>query len=118
MKKGYLAAIAGATMILGAGAIAGSQDLIAAEEGIDYDAIGTIAAVDQETVVTGYDEEAIRVHLAASGFELLSLEAEDGELEGMALREGNLWEIELDPTTGRLIEAELQEDEYELQDDD
>lgn len=54
----------------------------------------------------GVDDDAVRTMLAAEGYEITKYERERGEIEVYARRDGKLWEIEVDPLTGRVTKVE------------
>lgn len=57
----------------------------------------------------GLDDEAIRAALAAEGYEVYKYERERGEVEVYARRDGQSWELKVDPRTGRVIKAEVED---------
>jgi len=48
----------------------------------------------------------LRTMLEEKGYKVLKIERETNEVEVYAKRDGQRWELELDPTTGRIREME------------
>lgn len=47
--------------------------------------------------------------LAEQGYEVKRIKDEGYELESYAMRDGKLWELKLDPTTGAILKAEIED---------
>ena len=67
------------------------------------------------TIGTTADE--VTAALEAQGYEIIEVEVEDGEIEVEYMDNGQLFEVEVDATTGMIAELEL-EDEDDGDDDD
>ena len=72
--------------------------------------LGRAVASETEDALVGTDAgptpEAIEATLAAKGFEVRKVEAEDGELEAYAVKDGERYEIYVDPATGKIVKVE------------
>ncbi len=55
------------------------------------------------------EDDAIRAALAAEGYEITKYERERGEVEVYARRDGRTWELKVDPRTGRVLKAEVED---------
>ena len=58
----------------------------------------------------GTAEADIRAALVAEGYEVQEFEFEDDEIEVEAMLNGTLYEIEISPETGQVVEIELEDD--------
>lgn len=68
--------------------------------------------------MAGTDEAQILAFLEADGYTIQDVEAEGDELEVAAMLDGQLFEIEVDLTTGLIAEVELEDDEDDDDDED
>ncbi len=77
------------------------------------------AAPEPGTVV-GTDMAEISAALVEMGYEVIEIEFEDGLFEAEAMTPDGLYELEIDPETGAIIEVELEDedDDYDDEDDD
>ena len=57
-------------------------------------------------VKLGTSAQEISSALAAQGYEVLKYEREDDEIEVYVRKDGRLLELEIDPTTGQILEVE------------
>jgi len=57
-------------------------------------------------VKLGTSAQEISSALAAQGYEILKYEREDDEIEVYVLKDGRRFELEIDPTTGQILEVE------------
>ncbi|MDJ0639639.1 MAG: PepSY domain-containing protein [Paracoccaceae bacterium] len=62
-----------------------------------------------DTLSTNHDE--IRAKLEAEGYKILEIETEDGEIEVEYEQDGQVFEMEIDMTSGVIQEVELDDDE-------
>jgi hypothetical protein len=58
----------------------------------------------------GVDDAAVRVMLAEQGYAVTGYQREPGEIEVDATMDGKLWELEIDPQSGRIRAVEEEED--------
>lgn len=58
----------------------------------------------------GKTEAEARSALEAKGFVITEIELEDGELELEVKKDAKAYEIEVDPSTGNILEVELEDD--------
>ena len=68
--------------------------------------------------VVGLTDAEITQSLAAEGFEVLEIEREDDELEVEVMRDGQEFELELDPATGVLLAMEAEDEDDQDDEDD
>jgi hypothetical protein len=54
----------------------------------------------------GVDDAAVRAMLAEQGYAVIGYQRERGEIEVDATRDGKLWELEIDPQSGRIRAVE------------
>lgn len=57
-------------------------------------------------VKLGTSAQEISSALAAQGYEVLKYEREDNEIEVYVRKDGQRFELEIDPTTGQILEVE------------
>lgn len=57
-------------------------------------------------VKLGTSAQEISSALAAQGYEVLKYEREDDEIEVYVRKDGQRFELEIDPTTGQILEVE------------
>ena len=57
-------------------------------------------------VKLGTSAQEISSALAAQGYEVLKYEREDDEIEVYVRKDGRRFELEIDPTTGQILEVE------------
>ncbi|MCI4663126.1 MAG: PepSY domain-containing protein [Neomegalonema sp.] len=79
---------------------------------------GLVAVAPSVHAQVGLTDAAIKKALAEQGYELVKLEREQGELEAYAKKEGKVWELELDPKSGSILEAEIADEEAKDEDDE
>lgn len=85
--------------LLGAAALG---TLIALPAGLVY------ADVSQGTY-TGKSADEIRKQLEGQGYQVQKVETDDDYLEAYAMLKGQLFEIKVDPATGKVIEIERED---------
>ena len=68
--------------------------------------IGLALAAASEGTYAGKTEAEITTSLEQQGYEVRKIEREDGYLEAYALRDGQRYEIYVDPETGKIVEIE------------
>ena len=68
-----------------------------------------------DTFSTDHDE--IRAQLEAEGYKILEIETEDGEIEVEYELDGQVFEMEIDMTSGVIREIELDDDDEDDDDD-
>lgn len=61
------------------------------------------------TPATVAGDDAIRARLAAEGYQITRFERESGRIEVYATKDGQLWELKLDPRTGQTLTAEAED---------
>ena len=67
----------------------------------------------------GTTEAEVVAALEAEGYEIIEVEVEDGEIEVEYMVDGQLFEVEVDASTGMIAELELEdEDDDDDSDDD
>ena len=54
----------------------------------------------------GVDDNNIRASLKADGYEVTKYERERGKIEVYARKDDRLWELKIDPRSGRVLRAE------------
>ena len=59
----------------------------------------------------GTSQNAIQAELEARGYTVIEFEIEDDEIEVEASLDGQIFEFEISPTTGQVVEIELEGDD-------
>lgn len=73
--------------------------------------VPSIAAALSAGDTAGTTETDIRAVLEAEGYDIKGFEYEDDEIEVEAMLDGKLFEIEISPKTGVIMEVELDDDD-------
>lgn len=71
--------------------------------------VGQTFAGEQSPTAPMITEENVRITLLEQGFELVRLQSDDDEIEAYALKDGELWELEINPRTGEIREQERED---------
>ena len=66
----------------------------------------------------GTTDTAVTSALEAAGYQVLEMEVEADEIEALVSLDGALFEIEVDPATGEILEIEAKDEDGEDEDED
>lgn len=61
-------------------------------------------------MVLGTSASAVEMALKAQGYSLREFESESGRIEVKATRDGQIWEMYVDPASGQVTKLELDDD--------
>ncbi len=76
-----------------------------------FTAAGVAFGASLDGTYAGKSEAEITSLLKTQGYVVQEIEVEDDYLEAYAMKEGVLYEIEVDPHTGNVIEVEIEDDD-------
>lgn len=69
----------------------------------------TLALALEIGAPVGTTPDAVRAALVADGYDVRKIEAEDGQIEAYALKDGQRFEIYVDPATGAVSGIKLED---------